>query len=297
MNKYSHSTKPSGPYFEGWYIKLQAPSGTSLALIPALHIEQTGQRSASLQIITADRTWYLEYPAAGFSACRDPFQASIGQSIFHTQGLLLDIQRDDLSLHGDVRFDALMPLKSDIMGPFRFLPAMECVHGVISMGHALSGSLTLCGEAIDFTDGTGYIETDRGCSFPSRYLWTQCAWREHQQNGLMLSIATIPLPIGHFTGCICAVLYGGQEYRLATYRGVRIERWSSGGAVIRQGKLRLEAELLEEQARPLRAPVKGNMVRTVHESVCAKVRYRFYIGEQLLFDHTDSGAGFEYADK
>ena len=64
------------------------------------------------------------------------------------------------------------------MGPFRFLPGMECSHGVISMGHALEGTLTLNGAVLDFAGGTGYVETDRGRSFPSAYLWTQCAWRE-----------------------------------------------------------------------------------------------------------------------
>ena len=86
------------------------------------------------------------------------------------------------------------------------------------------------------------METDRGRSFPSAYLWTQCAWREARCSSLMLSIADIPLAGVSFTGCICAVLYNGREYRLATYRGARVERWSADGAQIRQGIYRLEAE-------------------------------------------------------
>ena len=39
---------------------------------------------------------------------------------------------------------------------------MQCSHGVISMGHPLEGSVRLNGETIDFSGGTGYIETDRG---------------------------------------------------------------------------------------------------------------------------------------
>lgn len=180
------------------------------------------------------------------------------------------------------------------MGPFRFLPGMECSHGVISMGHALEGSLRLNGQALNFSGGRGYIETDRGRSFPSAYLWTQSAWPG--QGGLMLSIAAIPLAAGHFTGCICAVLYGGREYRLATYRGVRVERWDASGAMIRQGKYRLEAVLLEKQDCSLRAPVRGGMDRRIRESLRTKMRYRFWEGEQLLFEHTDPGASFEYAD-
>ena len=39
------------------------------------------------------------------------------------------------------------------------------------------------------------------------------------------------------------------------------------------------------------------MERTIHESLCAKVRYRFWHGKELLFQHTDSHASFEYASE
>ena len=74
-----------------------------------------------------------------------------------------------------------------------------------------------------FSNGSGYIETDRGHSFPRKYLWTQCLWDGPKCGSLMLAIATIPLPVGGFTGCICSIFYGVREYRLATYRGVKIE--------------------------------------------------------------------------
>ena len=130
----------------------------------------------------------------------------------------------------------------------------------------------------------------------SAYLWTQCVWQESSLNSLMLSAAAIPLAGGRFTGCICAVVDRGREYRLATYRGARVERWSGAGAVIRQGKYRLSVELLKGEGCPLRAPAGGVMGRTVQESLCSTVRYRFWAGETLLLDHTDRCAGFEYAE-
>ena len=181
------------------------------------------------------------------------------------------------------------------MGPFRFFSGMQCSHGVISMGHSLEGTLELNGERLDFSNGTGYIETDRGCSFPSAYLWTQCVWNRAESGSLMLAIAAVPLPIGGFTGCICSVFYSGREYRLATYKGAKIEAWSPSGAVIRQGRHRLEAKLLNERKQALRAPVEGRMERTIHESLCAEVRYRFWRGKDLLFQHTGLNASFEYS--
>ncbi|MDD6189010.1 MAG: hypothetical protein PUB32_05460 [Clostridiales bacterium] len=75
------------------------------------------------------------------------------------------------------------------------------------------------GELLDFSGGIGYVETDRGRSFPRAYLWTQCAWQEPRRGGLMLSIATIPMAIGNFTGCICAIIYDGREYPFSNLPG------------------------------------------------------------------------------
>lgn len=111
----------------------------------------------------------------------------------------------------------------------------------------------------------------------------------------MLSVATIPLGKLRFTGCICAIAMNGQEYRIATYRGSKIHKWSAKGAVIKQGRYRLEVQLLDQKAQPLRAPSDGDMNRTVHESLCAKVRYRFWRDSALLLDHTAALAGYEYA--
>ena len=89
---------------------------------------------------------------------------------------------------------------------------------------------------------------------------------------------------------------GGREYRLASYRGARVEHWDARGAVLRQGKYRLEAALLAEQGCSLRAPIRGSMARPIRESLRARVCYRFWEGERLLLDRTGSGASFEYAD-
>lgn len=292
--KFFHGEGKRGPYFEGWYFRHQAPDGAALALIPALHIDADGRRTSSIQVISDQGTWTADFPGAAFQASQGVFQVWLGGNLFNRKGVWLDLHAPGLTLRGEVRYGPFTPLKSDIMGPFRFLPAMECSHGVLSMGHRLEGALTLNGRALVFDGGTGYVETDRGRSFPRSYLWTQCAWRDGRSNSLMLSIADIPVPGGRFTGCICAVLHGGREYRLATYQGVKVRRWSETGARIAQGAYQLDVELLEGQGRPLWAPVEGQMSRTIHESLRAAVRYRFWAGDRLLFDHVDDAASFEF---
>ena len=291
MKKYFHGENKSGPYFEGWYFKCQTKNEHSLALIPAMHIRETGQKSASIQVITEDRAWWLEYPVSSFSASKDSLCIRLNGNHFLAAGLLLNIEQDGLSIHGRVQFGSFRCLKSDIMGPFRWLGNMECAHSVISMGHALYGRLELNGHVLDFSGETGYIEADRGRSFPTSYLWTQCIW---EGCSLMLSVATIPLGKISFTGCICAIVRNGKEYRIATYRGAQIQTWSAQGAILKQGKYWLEVQLLEQKAQSLRAPSNGDMKRTVHESLCAKVRYRFWRDRELLFDHTAAQASYEY---
>lgn len=293
--KFFHGAGRHGPYFEGWYLKHQAPNGGAVSVIPAYHIDAAGRRSASLQVVTQDGSWSLPYPGNALQAGTDFFQIWLGGNLFNTKGLWLDLSAAGLEVHGELRYGPFTPLKRDIMGPFRFVPGMQCSHSILSMGHRLEGILTVNGKTIDFTGGTGYIEADRGKSFPSSYLWTQCAWREERSNSLILSVAHIPIPGGSFTGCICAVLYRGREYRLATYHGAKVERWNAGGVALSQGPYRLVAELIEAHPLPLRAPVEGAMGRTVHESLCAMVRYRFWRGETLLFDCLNSRASYECA--
>ena len=290
--------KAGKPYFEGWYFKCQTKAGKTVALIPAIHRDSSGQSSASLQVISEAGTWWLEYPEAEFHVLRQPLRVSLGPNTFGEEGISLQVERSGLSLNGDLRDGPLTPLQSDIMGPFRFISELECTHGVVSMGHGLDGMLILNGETLDFSGGLGYIETDRGRSFPDKYLWTQCNWAKPENTGLMLAVATIPI-LKHvrFTGVICSIHYNKREYRLATYKGARIKAWSEHGAEVIQGKYRLLVEVLEKQGQPLRAPVEGAMGRIIHESLCSKVRYRFLEKGHLLFDLTDDGASFEYSEK
>lgn len=291
--KYFHGGGRKGPYFEGWYLKHQNGRGQALALIPAIHIDRRGNPSASIQVISRDRSWWVEYPAEQFRAVADRFDVRVGECFFSERGTKVDIEREGLSLHGCVEYGPLTPLRSDIMGPFRLAANMQCRHGVISMRHPLSGLLTLNGETFGFDGGTGYIETDRGRSFPKSYLWSQCAWEGVDGGSVMMAAATVPFYFIKFRGCICAVLYRGREYRIATYRGAVIEKWTPDRIAVRQGKYLLMAELLEGRGQALKAPRDGGMDRTVRESLGAKVRYRFWLGDSLLFDHVDTNAGFE----
>lgn len=67
--EYYHGPGRRGAYFEGWYLKHQGPEG-ELALIPAIHQRRGGERSATIQVITADQTRIFSFPERAFQAWR-----------------------------------------------------------------------------------------------------------------------------------------------------------------------------------------------------------------------------------
>lgn len=274
-------------YFCGWYFKCQSDSQT-LAVIPAFHRTKEG-RGCSIQLITEHGSWNVSYPYSAFRQNKSTIE--IAGNRFGKQALALDIHSPGLTATGAVRFSAFTPVKYDMMGPFRFVPFMECRHSVFSMRHCVTGELHINGTPYVFRGGTGYLEGDRGRSFPKEYAWTQCNFED---GSLMLSVADIPLAGRHFTGIIGAVLLHGREYRLATYLGAKALRIQDGEIIVRQGRWSLAVKQMEKVTRPLRAPLNGAMDRTIHEHPSCKVRYRFCEGGNALFAFEAPNAAFEY---
>ncbi|MGE4483898.1 MAG: tocopherol cyclase family protein [Oscillospiraceae bacterium] len=278
-------------YFEGWYFKQQTGSKT-IAIIPAVHADNGGKKSASIQVITDGFAKMAEYSPQEFFADRGRVEIRVGESVFSRRGLKLNINKDELRAEGQLTFGKPAPPRYDIMGPFAIIPFMECRHSLLSLSHTVDGSLRIDGEETEFRGGAGYMEGDRGRSFPKRYIWTQCSFGE--RDSLMLSVADIPFMGGMFTGVIGAVLFGGREYRIATYLGARVASIGNEAVSVRQGNLRFTAELLKTREQRLRAPVMGGMTRFVRESASCRAGYRLEIGGRVIFDIESDSAGFEF---
>ncbi len=277
-------------YFEGWYFRQQA-GGQAVAFIPAMHIDAAGGRSASIQVITNTFSDRVTYPIEAFHAQEESLSITVGGSRFSEEGVIVNIRTDRLQAKGELIYGTFTRPKYDMMGPFRYLPNMQCRHSVLSMAHTVWGSLTVNGEEFLFENAFGYVEGDRGSSFPQRYIWTQCAL----EGGIsvMLSLADIPYLGKVFTGIIGFVYMEGRELRIATYLGAKVERLEKRLFCVRQGEYLLQAEVLQENPRPLYAVKNGSMARMIKESACARVRYRLYQRGRALFDSVGSCAGYE----
>ncbi|MDR0293105.1 MAG: hypothetical protein LBH95_03000 [Oscillospiraceae bacterium] len=273
----------SSGYFEGWYHKHQARGG-SLAVIPG-----RADGGAFVQVVTDNGSYNISYPLSEYDR-RDVL--TVGGNRFSRSGVTLGISRPELTLTGEIRYTDLTPIRGDIMGPFRFIP-MECRHEIVSMRHRLTGSVLLNGNTLDFSDGIGYIESDRGRSFPDAYAWVHCNSFEGDAS-IVASAARIPFCGGRFWGCICVVWLNGREYRLATYRGAKIRRCEPGILELRQGKYRLTVTADTHDGQPLAAPSLGAMDRVIYEDLSCPARFRFTEGGHVLLDETSAHTSYEY---
>lgn len=291
-NFYKHKKN----FFEGWYFKHQAKD-FSIAFIPGINISKDGTKYSFIQVITKDSSYNIKYDFNDFSISEDKLTIKIKDNIFSTKGVILNIKNKDITIKGRLLYSDITSIKSDIMGPFVYFPFMECVHGVLSLNHKVSGNLFINNEEIKFIDDKGYIEKDSGKSFPKTYLWVQCNDFKIEDMSVMVSIADIPFLGFEFKGCIAVVYYKGKEYRLATYNGVKLLSYDEKGVIIKRGPYKLEIEIKNLSPQSLLAPNGGEMIRTIYENISCGARFKFYKNKKLLFDLESSNTSFEYVSE
>lgn len=299
-------------YFYGWYFRCQGKEGT-FAVIPAVHMSGT-KEACSIQILTESGTWHKQFPMQQFRINRSKGIMQIGENLFSRKGIWLNLHTETLEIHGLLRFGPFSEPEYDIMGPFRFLPWMECRHAVYSMEHSVDGSVEINGRTLSFSGGRGYMGGDSGTSFPANYIWTQ---HFLDKGCIMLAAATIPLMGFTFTGTTGILRWNGREYRFATYLGASVIKMKDGELAVRQGKFLLWVRLPESDsenrgrsrggssrlsdvwstAACLKAPSQGKMTRQIRENLSGRAEYMLFYREKLLLHVKTECAAAEYETK
>jgi len=274
-------------WFEGWYFKLVDPEGRHpVAVIPGISRDERGGTShAFVQTIRAGGTArYHRFGFDEFAWTDDRFSIAVGPNRFDEAGLHLELE-DDLA--GDVTFGTWAPwpvraLSPGIMGWYRFVPRMECYHGVLSLDHTLDGALSEGNNPLDFSGGRGYTEKDWGTGFPSSWVWAQSNrftdeyGRPRPGVSLTASVAKIPWLGSSFVGHIAGVLLDtGELVRFTTYTGSRLEAVETGAGsarvVVSNRRHRLELTLSGARTGTLKAPSLGAMTGRADEALDATV--------------------------
>lgn len=295
-------------HFEGWYVKLvSADREFRLAVIPGVFLapEEDGPHEAFVQVLdgATGRSWYVPYPLAEFSAAADQFEVRVGPNTFSSSGVHLELPEVDL--FGEVSFPSpldpwpVSPVSPGAMGPFAFIPFMECYHGVVSFGHSLAGQVTLDGTEVDLAGGKGYLEKDWGKGFPAGYLWLHSNHFDHPGTSIMASLALIPWLRGTFRGVLIGLKHRGELYTFATYNRSRTKyigvddkrvRWT----VLRPDGYRLDLTAERTAGALLHAPIRTEMHKRVEETLNARIGVRLFAPDgSLLLDDTGEVGGLE----
>jgi len=163
-------------YFEGWYFK-NTNIQKGISFIPGININDTGAK-AFIQIITNNKSYFVNYDINDFKFNASPFWIRIGNNRFSKESININIEdkSQELKIYGNIRFSNFKNISTNIftpniMGPFSYIPFMECNHAIISMQNTINGFTNINGETIQFSNDEGYIEKDWGCSFPKAYIW------------------------------------------------------------------------------------------------------------------------------
>lgn len=269
-------------YFEGWYFKMVSADGKhKYAFIPGISLGD--EEHAFVQVIDGQtgKTQYHRYEIEDFYYSSNRFAVWVGPNFFSADSFFVELGTgSDLILgKGIISNRVEYPVKlfsPGIMGWYRFVPFMECFHGVVSIDHKLTGDFVIGNQLISFDGGRGYIEKDWGKSMPSAWIWTQSNTFDDDSNtSFMLSIANIPWIGRSFTGFLGFLSVDNKLYRFATYTGAKItnlKRLDDRIEVIVKGKdFTIEFIGLKGMRGELLAPIAGDMSRTIHESIDAEI--------------------------
>lgn len=299
-----HSGKKG--YFEGWYFKLiDEKEKCVLGVIPGISTESDGSSHSFIQIIDGRHglSHYFEFPIEDFQYKTSDFYIRIGKNIFTNAGIILDIEEDDFFLKADLVFDRhfkwpVMLTSPGIMGPYRFLPFMQCYHGVVSMDHSIKGKLTLNHQEIHFNGGKGYIEKDWGTSFPKSWIWAQSNHFEKDKVSISISIAHIPFLKTEFNGFLVGLLHENKLYRFTTYTGAKLERIDYKedyvNVRISDKNYTLDIGLIPGNTSSLIAPDNGKMSAVLSESLSSSIEVCLSDKKgRLIFQGMGINAGLE----
>ena len=153
------------------------------------------------------------------------------KNIFSKNFIYLDIldKKQNIKINGNIRYTNNQNIKTNtlnpnIMGPFSYIPSMECNHAILSMKNTANGKITINNKTIKFDNGNGYIEKDWGTLFPNSYIWCQRNNFKKQNASFMIAIADIPLKVLNFRGIICDVIVDNKEYNITTYNNSKINK-------------------------------------------------------------------------
>lgn len=276
------------PYFEGWYYKI-ANENMAIAVIVGICFEKENSHAFIQTLDTiSNQSQYIKFDISEFKYDKYHFHISLKNNHFYKDHIVLSLN-ESVKIQGTVNFGIMTSIKTNqymptIMGPFSYLKNMECVHSIISLYHQCFVDLKINDTHFD-TKAIGYIEKDRGHSFPKKYYWLQSNCYEESIGSLSFAIADIDLKITHFTGIIMTLMIEKKHYYFASYLGAHVKEVSKDYIHIRQFKYDIHLYIEHQQPYELKAPKFGKMDIVVLEELKANIRVEIYYNKKFKEVH------------
>lgn len=274
-----HGWGKKNKFFEGWYYKIVSKDQDyAFALIPGIAMDENGLKQAFIQILDGKKlkSNYIKFSFDEFKPNPIVHDIKIGNNRFKLNSIELNLPE----IKGKLIFRDIVPWSKSffspgIMGPFSFLPFMECYHGILSMNHSIYGELTINKKKINFDSGRGYIEKDWGHSFPLGYVWMQSNHFSKSKISFKLSVAKIPMKGFSFIGFIAGVWFNSELIEFTTYNFSNLKKCSISKEKVliemENNKYKLIAKAIRSKSTKLAAPIQGFMDSRIEESMNSKI--------------------------
>lgn len=290
--EYQNKLNKKNKYFEGWYFK-HTNGKFSFSVIPGICKDK-----AFIQYIDTNSSAYFEYSLSDFKYVDDTI--IIENNKLSKSYIELDINRNNYNIKCRIEYSDITNIKCsilspNIMGPFSYIPFMECNHHIASLKHNLNGYLLINNTKHSFNNSIGYIEKDYGTSFPKKWIWLQA---NDRVSSLFFSYATIPFLKTTFNGLICIVYINNIEYRFATYNCSKVTKIHKDNNLLliklKKHNYTLEIDVYIKDCFKLKSPIKGIMNDNTLESLNSNVGYRLYYKGNIIYEKRYFNGGVEY---
>lgn len=289
-----------------WYYK-NIYHQKGISFIPGINISDS-EPKAFIQIITTNMSYFVNYNIKDFKFNYNPFSIKIGNNSFTNEDININIEdkSQKLKIYGNIKYSNSKNINTNIfapniMGPFSYIPFMECNHAIISMQNTINGFITINDEIISFKDNKGYIEKDWGCSFPKSYIWCQGNNFKKVNASFMFSVADIPLKLFTFKGFICVLLIDNEEFKFTTYNNAKLVecdiKEESFNITLKRDIFFLNIKSKYNNGLKLSAPVKGKMSKDIFESISTSITVTLKKEKEIIFSDTSNMCGLEIVHK
>lgn len=294
--------KTNNNYFEGWYFK-NTNNENGISFIPRININKD-EKKAFIQVITSNFSCFVNYDINDFKFSFSPFYIRMGNNFFSKDYIHIDIKEttQNLTIIGDIKYSKSQNISANffnpnIMGPFSYIPFMECNHAILSMKSKANGKITINNQDIVFNNGIGYIEKDWGHSFPKSYIWCQGNNFKNSNSSFMISIANIPFKAFSFRGIICDLIIDNNEFKFTTYNNSKLVNYNvnnnSVDILLQKREYFFNLKSKYTSGLKLAAPVKGKMKKDIFESISASIDVTLKKNNKIVFSDTSTNCGLE----